>query len=40
MEYMSLIIESIFGASQKIDTSSKAFGKPNGYKNISTSQAK
>lgn len=40
MEYLYKAVETIFGDSQKIDSVSISFVKPQGYKNISSSQIK
>ena len=38
MEYLYHFVETIFGSSQKIDSVSVVFSKPQGYKNITSSQ--
>ena len=40
MEYLYHFVETIFGSSQKIDSVSVSFSKPQGYKNIASSQTK
>jgi hypothetical protein len=40
MEYLYHLVETIFGSSQKIDSVSVSFSKPQGYKNLTASQTK